>query len=238
MKIVNLLDREGTQVSPKVHIDSVFTTDGVSLGSKLEPTSSGVAITGSATATTFIGSLQGNATSASKLATARTITLTGDVTGSVSFDGSTNVNLATTVDAIQTINGTTPITASRSANTVTLSHASSGVTAGNYGPPSSATIRPGGTFSIPYVTVNATGHVTGAATRTMTFDSAALTLSTTTSNRYLLASTATSGSISTAYIDSNVYADSNDFVHTGGVYIGDAYIQRNSTTGALEFHTS
>lgn len=39
----------------------------------------------------------GAATSANKLATARTITLTGDVTGSTSFDGSGNVSITATV---------------------------------------------------------------------------------------------------------------------------------------------
>lgn len=39
----------------------------------------------------------GSATSANKLATARTISLTGDVTGSTSFDGSGNVSIAATV---------------------------------------------------------------------------------------------------------------------------------------------
>lgn len=43
----------------------------------------------------FIGDLTGNAASANKWATARTITLTGDVTGSVSLDGSSNVTLTT-----------------------------------------------------------------------------------------------------------------------------------------------
>lgn len=39
----------------------------------------------------------GNAVSANRLATPRTITLTGAVTGSVSFDGSTNVTVNTTL---------------------------------------------------------------------------------------------------------------------------------------------
>ena len=43
----------------------------------------------------FIGSLSGNASTASKWKDARTITLTGDVTGSVSLDGSSNVTLTT-----------------------------------------------------------------------------------------------------------------------------------------------
>ena len=47
-------------------------------------------------ATTFTGALSGNASSASKLATARTISLTGAVTGSGEFDGSGNLSIATT----------------------------------------------------------------------------------------------------------------------------------------------
>lgn len=43
------------------------------------------------------GNLSGNATTATKWQTARTLALTGDVTGSVSIDGSNNVSIATTV---------------------------------------------------------------------------------------------------------------------------------------------
>ena len=43
------------------------------------------------------GSLTGNASTASALASARTIALSGDVVGSVSFDGSGNVSMSTTV---------------------------------------------------------------------------------------------------------------------------------------------
>jgi hypothetical protein len=44
-------------------------------------------------AVTFNGALSGNATTATQLATARTITLAGDLTGSVSFNGASNVTL-------------------------------------------------------------------------------------------------------------------------------------------------
>ena len=44
------------------------------------------------------GSLKGNADSATKLATARTISLTGSVTGSGTFDGSGNLSIATTTN--------------------------------------------------------------------------------------------------------------------------------------------
>jgi hypothetical protein len=52
----------------------------------------------SVTATTFNGSLSGNASTATKLQTARTISLSGDVTASgVSFDGSSNITVSTTI---------------------------------------------------------------------------------------------------------------------------------------------
>lgn len=53
---------------------------------------------GKVVATTFVGNLSGNATSATKLQTARTIALTGSVTGSGSFDGSGNLSIATTTN--------------------------------------------------------------------------------------------------------------------------------------------
>ena len=48
-------------------------------------------------ANTITGSLVGNASTATTLQTARTISLSGDVAGSVSFDGSGNVNITTAV---------------------------------------------------------------------------------------------------------------------------------------------
>ena len=52
-------------------------------------------------AKTFIGSLTGNADTASKWQNARTITLGGDASGSVSIDGSANVTLNVKVDGVQ-----------------------------------------------------------------------------------------------------------------------------------------
>ena len=56
---------------------------------------SGDTMTGNLTAPKFIGSLQGNAATATKLQTPRTISLTGATTGSTSFDGSNNVSMTT-----------------------------------------------------------------------------------------------------------------------------------------------
>jgi hypothetical protein len=50
-------------------------------------------------ANTFYGALNGNASTATKLKTARTITLDGDVKGSASFDGSGNITITTEAGA-------------------------------------------------------------------------------------------------------------------------------------------
>ena len=54
--------------------------------------------TGTVKATKFQGSLSGNAATATKLATARTISLTGSITGSGTFDGSGNLSIATSTN--------------------------------------------------------------------------------------------------------------------------------------------
>ena len=63
---------------------------------------SGGTLTGNVTAPKFKGPLEGNVTgnasTASKLSTARTINLTGAVSGSAEFDGSGNVNISTTAN--------------------------------------------------------------------------------------------------------------------------------------------
>ena len=102
-------------------------------------------------------SVSGNAGTATKLATARTISLTGDATGSVSFDGSANVDIAATL-------------------------ASSGVTAGTYGPTDNASVALGSTLTIPSVTVDAKGRTTSAASRTITLTAADSSLSSTSTN--------------------------------------------------------
>jgi len=55
---------------------------------------------GNFSAGTITASLSGNASTATKLATARTISLSGNVTGSVSFDGSSDVSITTTVASL------------------------------------------------------------------------------------------------------------------------------------------
>ena len=72
-----------------------------------------------------------------------------------------------------TLKATSPIaidssSAITSSGTRTLSHANSGATAGSYGDSSAQTPSHGGTFKVPYVEVNATGHVTGISEHTVT----------------------------------------------------------------------
>ena len=76
-----------------------------------------------------------NAVSASKLQTSRRISATGDATWSVSFNGTQD-------------------------ESGTLTLAASGATAGSYGPSAAATLTFGGSFNVPYVTVDAKGRVT------------------------------------------------------------------------------
>ncbi|MCL1891692.1 MAG: hypothetical protein FWF97_00130 [Alphaproteobacteria bacterium] len=85
---------------------------------------------------------------------------TVDTKGRLSMAGENTVTMPTTT----TYAGTAPITVSGSS----ITHDDSGVTAAAYGPSAPATLTSGGTFTIPSVTVNAKGHVTAAATQTMT----------------------------------------------------------------------
>lgn len=94
------------------------------------------------------GNLNGTASTATKLATPRTITLTGDATGSVAFDGSDNVDIVTTL-------------------------ANSGVTAGSY---NSVTVDAKGRVTAGLNQVHglvtsttATGTTNAATTNTNTF---------------------------------------------------------------------
>lgn len=92
----------------------------------------------------------------------------------VDRDGTGNLDSDWTVaqtnidGAITDINATTPITVSGSGTSRTIGHANSGVTAGSYGLASNATPSFGATFDVPYVTVDAKGHVTSGKTNTVT----------------------------------------------------------------------
>lgn len=90
--------------------------------------------------------ISGNAGTATKLATARTITLSGDTTGSTTFDGSSDVAITTTL-------------------------ASSGATAGSYGTVNATTLGHNDSFTVPYVTVDEKGRVTSISNTELTLPS-------------------------------------------------------------------
>ena len=88
--------------------------------------------------------VSGNAGTATKFASSQSVALTGDVTGSGSSQAGWSI--ATTLN-------------------------NSGVTAGSYGPSANASPAHSGTFSVPYITVDAKGRVTAASTKTITLPS-------------------------------------------------------------------
>ena len=104
------------------------------------------ACSGNAATATTASACSGNAATATKLAASKNIALTGDVTGSAGFDGSAAASIATTL-------------------------AASGVTAGSYGPSADATLTFGGTFTVPYITVDSKGRTTAASNVTYTLPS-------------------------------------------------------------------
>lgn len=88
------------------YVESLVAGTGVTLsnnsGESATPTiaiAQDVATTASVTFASISGPLTGNASTATKLDTARTISLSGDVTGSASFDGSANATISATIAA-------------------------------------------------------------------------------------------------------------------------------------------
>lgn len=120
----------------------------------------------------------------------------------------TNTGTVTSV----TIKATSPIVVDNSAaittsDTRTISHANSGATAGSYGDSSAQTPAYGGTFKVPYITVNATGHVTGISEHTVKIPASDNTNTTYTltnalaSHKYTWTLTPSSGSATTTTVE-------------------------------------
>ena len=72
---------------------------GIKVGSGLDISNSVLSVS------TLNQNTTGNAATASKLQTARTISLTGEVTGSISFDGSDNASISTAITGLGVANG-------------------------------------------------------------------------------------------------------------------------------------
>ena len=72
---------------------------------------------------TISGSINGNAATASQLATARTISLTGDASGSASFNGATDASIEVAVSHATSADSATKATQDGSGNTITSTYA-------------------------------------------------------------------------------------------------------------------
>lgn len=95
--------------------------------------------------------------------------VTTNATGHVTAVTVRTITLPTAQDIpeVETYTGTSPISVSGT----TISHETSGVTANSYGPTANSTLSHSGTFVVPQVTVNATGHVTSVTSHTLTLPS-------------------------------------------------------------------
>jgi hypothetical protein len=135
---------------------------------------------GNFSAGTITANLFGNANTATRLATTRFINLSGDASGTAAFDGTGNADITVTVSGISSVrlgaNTTGDYVANLTQGTgisltnlggesanVTISLASSGVTANTYG----------GASQIPVLTVDQFGRVTAAANTAITVASEA-----------------------------------------------------------------
>lgn len=83
------------QVGDDIHANIIFENASTGMMATLYGNGN-LNVKGTVTAPTFVGSLSGNSSTASKWQTARTLSLSGAVTGSASIDGSGNVSISTT----------------------------------------------------------------------------------------------------------------------------------------------
>lgn len=116
-----------------------LTLDSTTIGNNTLSTTT-INASGTITGTKLVGPLTGNASSATKLASARTLSASGHATGSATFDGSANTDIKLTLS-------------------------DSGVSAGTYGPSTNVS---GGSIVVPTITVDKYGRVTSMSTKTYT----------------------------------------------------------------------
>ena len=115
-----------------------------------------------AAANTAINTKQPTLVSGTNIKTVNNSSLLGS--GNVAVGTVTRIQVAQGSDQKIIIGGDNTITTSGS---VELSHATTGVTPNAYGPTANVSPAPGTTFDVPAVTVDQSGHLTDAATRTV-----------------------------------------------------------------------
>ena len=139
-----------------------------------------------------------------------------------------------------TLKATSPIAIDSSlaittSGTRTLSHANSGATAGSYGDSGNQTPGYGSTFKVPYVTVNATGHVTDISEHTVKIPASDNTNTTYTfangTNQFIV--TPSGGSAQTVKVTPN---DTTKLPLAGGNMTGNiGYTGSKSTSSMIKF---
>lgn len=94
--------------------------------------------------------------------------LTGNATTATSADSATTATKFTSAQSIALTGDVTGSASSQAGWSITTTLKNSGVTADSYGPSANASPAHGGTFSVPYITVDAKGRITSASTKTIT----------------------------------------------------------------------
>ena len=184
---------------------------------------------GNFSAGTITAALTGNAATATKWATGRTISLTGDVTGtSGAFDGSGNLSFATTIAANSVALGTD----------TTGNYVATGATSGNG--LSGSVSSEGGTFT---VTSNATNANT-ASTIVFRDASGNFSAGTITANLTGTASSATNAdTVDSLHASQFLRSDAADSTastisFTGDIEVGDQILHNGDTDTYMQFHAA
>ena len=142
-----------------------------------------------------------------------------------------------------TIKATSPIaidssSAITTSGTRTLSHVDSGATAGSYGDSAAQTPAYGGTFKVPYVTVDAKGHVTSISDHTVKIpasdntDTKNTAGSTDTNSKIFLVGATSQAANPQTYSHDTVYAGTDGHVYSNGkqtVNLSDTQALTNKT---------
>lgn len=102
------------------------------------------------------------------VATAGTNTSARLITAKVLNDTIVGKGYTSNTGTVTSVAAGTGLTGGTITTSGTIGLASSGVTAGSYGPSTNASPAHSGTFSVPYVTVDSTGRITAASTKTIT----------------------------------------------------------------------
>lgn len=204
--------------------------------------------TANATATNgnvYLNLIENNAVrSKHKIAGTGATTVTSDSSGNITIN-STNTTYGVATTSANGLMSSAMVTKlngiAEGANKYT--HPNSGATAGSYGPSANASPTHSGTFTVPYLTINAAGHITAVSNKTITLpadnntDTKVTNTVNTTTKYYVTGSSSASTNTGTQIFDTNVYVDATagKFVATTMAVNNKVQMQYNSTSESLDF---